>query len=86
MKNLKTTALVLGLMTAGSVLACSIDGKSGFLPENDLYIPVGTKAFSNGMTQEQFNESIDKVEEIYAPIIAGQGANSSSIEDGMMVP
>jgi len=32
-------ALLLTLSLSGSVLACSEDGRSGFLPENDLKIP-----------------------------------------------
>ena len=45
---------------------------AGFLPENDMKIPVGQKG-SGGLTQEQFNAVIDSVEEIYKPIVASKG-------------
>lgn len=49
--------------------ACDIDGKSGYLPENDMYIGVNDKN-ANDMTEERFNAIIDKVSDIYAPIIS----------------
>ena len=70
----KMTALVLGLSMAGSALACSEDGKDGFLPENNYYIGVNQKGINGGLTEAEFNSAIDKVEEIYAPIISGMGA------------
>ncbi len=74
MKALKTTSALVGLALAGSILACSVDGKGGFLPENDHYIPVGMKGMNGGLTEAQFNSAIDRVEAIYAPIISNLGA------------
>lgn len=68
------TALVLGLSLTGSALACSQDGKDGFLPKNSYYISVNDKSIKGGLTEEQFNMAIDRVEAIYAPIISGMGA------------
>lgn len=48
--------------------SCSPDGKSGFMPKNEMNIPVDSKN-TNDMTEERFNEIIDKVEDIYSPII-----------------
>ena len=73
-KTLKTATLVIGLTLVGSVLACSEDGTGGFLPENDMYIPAGMKGINGGITEAQFTSAIDKVETIYAPIIANMGA------------
>ena len=73
-KSLKVTTVALSLGLTGSLLACSIDGKGGFLPENDLYIPAGMKSINGGITEAEFTEAIDKVETIYAPIIANMGA------------
>ncbi len=73
-KSLKTTALLVGCSFAGAVLACSMNGQGGFLPENDLYIPAGMKGINGGITEAQFNSAIDKVEAIYAPIISNLGA------------
>lgn len=72
MKFLALT-LTLALGWNQSVLACSEDGKSGFLPENSLRIPVGMKT-NGGLTEEQFNAVITKVERIYAPIIENLGS------------
>lgn len=70
MKFLATVLLTLSV--SSSVMACSEDGKSGFLPENDLRIPVGAKSLG-GLTEAQFNAVIDKVETIYAPIVSNMG-------------
>lgn len=44
----------------------------GFLPENNLRIPVGT--FSDkGLNQADYNEVLDRVQKIYAPIVRSQG-------------
>jgi hypothetical protein len=75
MKTFKIAALAVGLSLVGSALACSEDGKGGFVPENNLNIPVG-KAFG-GITETQFNSSIDRVVAIYEPIIANMGAKLS---------
>ena len=66
------SALFFTLAISGSVLACSEDGRTGFLPENDLRIPVGLKT-TGGLTEAQFNAVIDKVETIYAPIVSNMG-------------
>lgn len=76
-KTLKMTTMVFGLSLAGAALACSIDGKGGFLPENDLYIPVGQKGINGGITEAQFNAAIDKVENVYASIVSSLGGNLS---------
>lgn len=72
-KSLKTTAVVIGLSLAGTALACSINGTGGFLPENDMKIPVGTKGIKGGITEAQFKTAIDKVETLYAPIVSSLG-------------
>ena len=60
---------LLMLIFTDSVFACSEDGKSGFLPENTLSIPVGVKN-GGGISEIEFNTVIDKLEAIYAPIVA----------------
>lgn len=73
-KSMKLTAMAVGLTLAGSALACSVDGKDGFLPENDLYISADQKSI-NGITKEEFDQAIEEVEQIYAPIVANLGGN-----------
>jgi hypothetical protein len=61
------SAVVLSLSLIGSSLACT-----GYVPKNKLRIPVGVKN-GGGLTQAQFNNVIDKVEAIYAPLISNLG-------------
>lgn len=44
----------------------------GFLPENSMKIYVGDKS-ATGLTEEQFHAVLDRVEEIYKPIISKMG-------------
>lgn len=68
---MKLIALTL-LLTSLSSLACTSDGKEGFLPENDMNIPVGMKT-NGGITEAEFNAVIDRFEPIYAPIVSRMG-------------
>jgi len=72
-KTMKMTAMVVGLSLAGTALTCSQSGLGGFLPENDLYISANQKGLKGGITEAQFKSVIDKVETVYAPIIANLG-------------
>ena len=67
-------ALVAFSLT-GLSWGCSEDGKSGFLPKNDMYIPVGTKSISGGLSQTQFNTVITKIKDLYALEIASLGGS-----------
>ncbi len=66
--------LVLGLSLANIGYTCSEDGSDGFVPENDIYIPVNAKRLG-GITETQFNDVITKIETIYAPIVTSMGGN-----------
>jgi hypothetical protein len=72
--TVRLLALGLSLFSAG-VMACSEDGKDGFLPENDHYIPVSAKKDGAGLTQVQFNAVIDKVVAIYDSIVTSAGGD-----------
>ncbi len=64
--------LLLGL--GFQALACDVDGHSGFLPENKMYIPVGLK-FAGGITEVQFNKVITKIENLYKAEVTKAGGN-----------
>src|SRR5689334_12607189 len=64
--------IALALTLAPAVYSCTEDGSEGIVPENDLYIPANIKR-SGGLSEAQFNAVIDKVETIYAPIVASMG-------------
>ncbi len=72
-KMIKTGVLAVSLSLSVVSLACSQNGKDGFVPENNLNLPVGHKSI-NTISEDQFNALIDKVEAIYAPIVASKGA------------
>jgi hypothetical protein len=71
---MKTILLILSLTLSGLSLACTEDGKEGFLPENDLYIPANAKQVG-GITEAQFNAVIDQYEAIYVPLAKKLGGN-----------
>lgn len=73
MRKLSQGLLLATLIASQPVLACSKDGKSGFLPENKLWISTSDKSIST-ITEDQFNSVIDSVESVYAPIVAQHGA------------
>lgn len=73
LKKLILSTFVITLLT-GQVFACSIDGKEGLLPENDMWIPADAKSISSSNIDEaKFNEVIDSVVSVYEPIISAMG-------------
>jgi hypothetical protein len=69
---MKFLSLFLALTLSASSFACTEDGRSGIVEDNDLYIPVGTKS-AGGITEAQFNAVITKLEDIYVPIASNMG-------------
>lgn len=63
--------LLILTFVSKTIFACSIDGKSGFLPPNSIEIPTHQKA---GLSVEEFHRVIDQVEAIYSPIVASYGS------------
>ena len=48
----------------------------GFVPENDMKIPVGFKSFAAGaagLTEAEFNAVLDRTQRLYAPIVSKAG-------------
>lgn len=74
--SLASLAVAAGLSTAfAAANYMSVkDVCRGFLPENDMSIPVGFKSLSGGgLTEAQFNDVIDRAVKIYAPVISKAG-------------
>jgi hypothetical protein len=69
MKNLISLLLILISLPGWT---CTEDGKEGFVEDNSLYIPANIKR-TGGLSEEQFNAVIDKLETIYSPIISNLG-------------
>lgn len=74
MKSFLSTAIITFALTLSQgSFACDIHGHSGFLPENDLKIPVGLKGFAGGLSEASFNKVIDRVGALYTKKIASLG-------------
>jgi hypothetical protein len=69
---MKSLIVTLSLVFAMNAFACTEDGSGGFLPDNDLNIPVGMKT-GGGITEAEFNAEIDRLEKIYTPIAKEMG-------------
>ncbi|HRK09051.1 MAG TPA: hypothetical protein PLZ57_14885 [Pseudobdellovibrionaceae bacterium] len=74
-----TTTLLAGLGTSLSP-AQAHTLCEGFLPENDMRIPVGFKGSfrglsGSGVTEAEFNDVLNRIEKIYAPIVRKEGGN-----------
>lgn len=72
MKSLKQGLLLTVIALSQPTWACTQDGVEGFVPENNLKISVNAKRLG-GITEAQFNNAIERVEVLYAPIVAQQG-------------
>lgn len=75
MRKTGISALAAGLVLTASFAAASprASGMSdSFLPENNLKIPIHATG-AGGLTEAQFNQVLDKIEGLYAPIIKGLG-------------
>jgi hypothetical protein len=84
-------SLARGLGALVFVAAAGLGAKSmmpkqlceGFLPTNNMKIPVGSRVRSNffeakaagGITEQQFNAVMDRIEKLYGPIVAQAGGN-----------
>ncbi|MBY0415451.1 MAG: hypothetical protein K2Q18_14865 [Bdellovibrionales bacterium] len=72
-KSMLIGSLALSMSLSTVSIACDSHGTTGFLPENNLSIPVGDKMAGN-MTEARFLEIVGKVSAVYAPIITSMGA------------
>ncbi len=72
MKNVSLGLLMASAIISQPVFACTKNGSEGFVPKNDLFIPVDAKSIST-IDETEFNTVIDQVEAIYAPIVAEYG-------------
>ncbi|MBI3548204.1 MAG: hypothetical protein HY078_04030 [Elusimicrobia bacterium] len=73
--RMRTKALVAGCLAAVLAFALKPATKQlceGFLPENDMKIPVGS-VMAKGLNEASFNKVLDVVQRVYTPIVASKG-------------
>lgn len=70
---MKVLLVTLLLATSTAFAACE-----GFLPKNNLRIPVGMK-LAGGLSQDQFNKVIDEVYGVMAPVVSAKGGKLNVI-------
>lgn len=73
MRNAILVTLLMALAYGPQAQACSADGHGGIAPENNMYIGVSDKNANKTIDEKAFNDVLDRVEAIYAPIIAARG-------------
>lgn len=73
MRNKSLLGIVLGLLISVQGYACDQHGKTGIVEDNKLWISADQKS-ATGITEEEFNSILDRVEELYTPIIEEFGA------------
>lgn len=83
-KMLKTIKLIKLALISCSIVslsanACDVEGKTGFMPDNNMYIGVDT--LDSQMTEETFNTVIDRIIEVYSPIVKTKGANLKVVKN-----
>jgi hypothetical protein len=72
MKKLIGMSLITLSIVSSNSKACDIHGKSGFMPENNYYIPAGIKAMG-GISEQQFNHVADKITQTFSSFIKQTG-------------
>ena len=66
--------ILASLVVSQSAFTCTKDGTEGFLPKNDLWISTDAKEIST-ITETEFHSVIDRIEKMYAPIVAQYGGD-----------
>ncbi|TBR22511.1 hypothetical protein EPO15_07915 [bacterium] len=74
-KYLKGAALAVLAVSAGYAAHRSSNKQlcSGFLPENDMKIELSGDVHMNTIQEAMFNRVLDRVQQVYGPIIASKG-------------
>lgn len=73
MRNVVLTALLMVLAYGPQAQACSENGHTGIAEENTMHIGVNDKNANKTIDETAFNSVLDRIEAIYAPVIAARG-------------
>ena len=74
LKHLLVVLTVSLVIPLNHLYSCDIDGKTGFVEDNDLWIGPHDKGI-NSMTEQEFNDVISKIETIYKPLVREKGGD-----------
>lgn len=69
---MRLAGMLLAAVSLSAALTAPQRRDESFLPPNDLKIEIGSLE-DKGLTQQQFDEVLDRVEAVYKPIIAAKG-------------
>lgn len=72
MKRTVLLSAFSALLLGAAAIPAAASKCEGFLPPNDLNIPVNSP-MAKGISEVQFNEVMDTVERIYKPVVAARG-------------
>ncbi|MDO9184189.1 MAG: hypothetical protein Q7U04_17375, partial [Bacteriovorax sp.] len=73
MKNGILISALSMTLSFSQLFACDINGKTGFMPENNLNISKDDKE-TNGMSKDKFEAIVNRVYLSYSSIVAEKGA------------
>lgn len=75
--SLALSALALTVLTGlgFTVASHEHDLCHGFVPENDMKIPVGWRTRSGGLSEAQYNDVLDRMERLFKDVVAQQGGD-----------
>jgi hypothetical protein len=73
MKKKALLGIILGLLISVTSYSCDKDGKTGIVEDNGIWISADQKS-TNGITEEVFNDILDRIEVLYGPILEGFNA------------
>ena len=63
---------VAAAIVALSIVPSAVSLDEGFLPPNDMSIPVDSLQ-AKGITEKQFNDVMDQIQSLYGPVVAAHG-------------
>ncbi len=76
MTKISLIFIALSMLMIMPTWACDQDGSTGIVEDNNLWITSDAKGIST-ITEEEFNSILDRIEELYTPIIEEYGARLS---------
>lgn len=77
MKKGLLAAAVLMMSAVVTTVSLQNEHCDGFVPENDMYISENMASAVGGISEEQFNSVLDRIQKMYEPEVSAKGATLS---------